>query len=303
MLEQYKKQVHLVARVLPHVAAEVCFAIKGGTAINLFEVDMPRLSVDIDLTFVKILDREKTILEINQALERIAKHLKQHGIEAELRGSENTRKINCFQDGVSIKVEPNFILRGTVFPVRLITICHSMVMMTRAEVQMQVLSFEELYGGKVCAALDRQHPRDLFDMAQFYRTHSLAEIKKGVLALGHNRPLHELLGPIRQDQRLILEQQFTGMSDEPFSYDDHQATLERLIFDIQALFDDSDKQKLLDFVSLSGERDPWGIPNFGDLPAIRWKRRNLESLRKTNPGKFAAQRESLERLFTMTWRR
>jgi len=165
--------------------------------------------------------------------------------------------------------------------------------------RMQVLSFKELYGGKVCAALDRQHPRDLFDMAQFYKSHSLKEVKEGflVLALGHNRPLHELLGPMIQGQREIFDQQFSGMSDEPFSYDAHRATLERLTVDVKGLFDDGDKRRLLDFVSLSGEENAWGIPHFDELPAIRWKRRNLDSLRKSNPAKFMAQREALARLF------
>lgn len=52
------------------------------------------------------------------------------------------------------------------------------------------------------AALDRQHPRDLFDVAQFYKTSTITdEIKSGflALALGHNRPLHELLNPVLQD--------------------------------------------------------------------------------------------------------
>ena len=203
------------------------------------------------------------------------------------------------EDKIIIKVEPNFILRGTAYPVRPLKVCNRIVELTRNETVMQVLSFKELYGGKVCAALDRQHPRDLFDMAQFYKSHSLEEVKEGflVLALGHNRPLHELLGPMIQEQREIFDQQFSGMSDEPFSYEEHLDTLGRLTNDVKGLFDDGDKQRLLDFVSLSGEENAWGIPHFDELPAIRWKRRNLESLRKSNLAKFTAQREALERLF------
>lgn len=132
MLREYVQQVHLVTEVLPFVAVEDCFAIKGGTAINLFELNLPRLSVDIDLTFLPLTDR---------------------------------------------------------------------------------------------------------------------------------------------------------------------ATLERLTADVKDLFDYGDKQRLLDFVSLSGEKNAWGIPHFDELPAIRWKRHNLESLRKSNPRKFTAQRAALERLF------
>ena len=298
MNEQYESQAALVVRVLPDVAAEKCFAIKGGTAINLFELNLPRLSVDIDLTYVKIEERGESAVQIFRALERVANTLKKHGLEVKLSGSEFARKIYCSDGDATIKIEPNFILRGTAFPLREMAVC------TKAEqrfghARMQVLSFKELYGGKVCAALDRQHPRDLFDMAQFYKSHSLEEVKEGflVLALGHNRPLHELLGPMIQEQREIFDQQFSGMSDEPFSYDAHRTTLERLTADVKGLFDDSDKQRLLDFVSLSGEENAWGIPHFDELPAIRWKRRNLESLRKSNPAKFTAQREALARLF------
>ncbi len=295
----YLRQAELVVRCIPAIAAEPSFAIKGGTAINLFQLNLPRLSVDIDLTFLPVTDRSTAIAGINAALQRIEKRLEARGIAVRTRGTDVSRKIACFANGAEIKIEPNFILRGTAYPVRKLELSSKMSEIVGVSAEMQVLSFKELYGGKVCAALDRQHPRDLFDMAQFYKSHSLDEIKEGflVLALGHNRPLHELLGPMIQEQSEIFDQQFAGMSDVPFSYDEHLATLERLTADVKGLFDDGDKQRLLDFVSLSGEENAWGIPHFNELPAIRWKRRNLESLRKSNPKKFTAQREALERLF------
>ena len=299
MDSSYLRQAELVVRCIPAIAAEPCFAIKGGTAINLFELDMPRLSVDIDLTFIPVTDRATAIVEINAALQRIEKRLEARGIAVRTRGTDVSRKIACFANGAEIKIEPNFILRGVVYPVRILELSSKMSEIVGGSAEMQVLSFKELYGGKVCAALDRQHPRDLFDMAQFYKSHSLEEVRDGflVLALGHNRPLHELLGPMSQEQREIFDQQFSGMSDEPFSYDAHQRTLERLTADVKGLFDDGDKRRLLDFVSLSGDENAWGIPHFDELPAIRWKRRNLESLRRSDPKKFTVQREALERLF------
>ena len=294
----YEKQAALVVRVLPEIEKEPCFAIKGGTAINLFELNLPRLSVDIDLTFLKIAGREESIAEINGSLERVARELKRRCIAATLSGAANARKLYCSADRVVVKVEPNFILRGTAFPARKMEVCEK-AQDRFGMARMQVLSFQELYGGKVCAALDRQHPRDLFDMAQFYKAHLLKEIKEGflVLALGHNRPLHELLAPIVQDQAATFEQQFAGMAEEPFSYDEHQATLARLAKDVLALFDGEDRRRLLDFVSLSDGPGAFGIPNFDDLPAIRWKRRNLELLKKSNPARFAQQRDALEQLW------
>ena len=299
----YIQQAELVVRSIPAIASEPCFAIKGGTAINLFELDMPRLSVDIDLTFLPVTDRETAIREIDLALKRIETRLVARGVTVRSRGTDVSRKLGCFANGVEIKIEPNFILRGNVFPVRRLELSQKMAEIVGVSAEMTVLSRKELYGGKVCAALDRQHPRDLFDMAQFYKAHSLAEIKEGflVLALGHNRPLHELLAPVRQDQSATFDQQFAGMSDMPFSYDEHQAVLTRLMRDVRALFDNGDRQRLLEFVSLSGVDNPWNIPHFDELPAIRWKRRNLDSLKKTNPDKFTSQRDALERLFEQDW--
>src|SRR5580698_5647900 len=69
--ETYKTQVRLLLRVLPEVAKETCFALHGGTAINLFVRDMPRLSVDIDLTYIPIEDRATSLAHIDAALDRI----------------------------------------------------------------------------------------------------------------------------------------------------------------------------------------------------------------------------------------
>ena len=68
----YFKQAQLMLRVMPHVAAEECFALKGGTAIKFYVRDMPRLSVDIDLTYLPLEPRDKSLANIGVALHRIA---------------------------------------------------------------------------------------------------------------------------------------------------------------------------------------------------------------------------------------
>ena len=57
--EMYRRQAALLVRTIPLVDEERCFALKGGTAINLFVRDMPRLSVDIDLTYLPNHDRKE----------------------------------------------------------------------------------------------------------------------------------------------------------------------------------------------------------------------------------------------------
>ena len=65
--EVYRRQVQLLVRTLPLVAQEECFALKGGTAINLFYRNLPRLSVDIDLAYLPLADRAQSLAEIDAA--------------------------------------------------------------------------------------------------------------------------------------------------------------------------------------------------------------------------------------------
>lgn len=296
---RYMEQARLAVAVLPFVAREPEFALKGGTAINLFEDDLPRLSVDVDLAYLPVTDRPTAIRGIDAALSRMCGALAGAGIAARLSGTEVARKVVCAKGAASIKIEPNYILRGAVFPVR------TMESGPRAEAlfgycRVQILSREELYGGKFCAALDRQHPRDLFDVARFFaREGCVRDVKNGFLAmaLGHNRPLHELLAPHPHDPSATYASQFAGMSDVPFSLAEHEAAFRRLAGEILGALTPEDRERLVAFTALEAEADIFGIPGLEKLPAIQWKRRNLETLHTRDPHKFAANAKALEKLF------
>lgn len=79
--EYYLEQVKLLIRVLPYVDREKCFSLKGGTAINFFIRNLPRLSVDIDLTYLGFEGRSLVFTNINSALQRIEENLKKDGIK------------------------------------------------------------------------------------------------------------------------------------------------------------------------------------------------------------------------------
>ncbi len=297
MDKSYLRQAELVVRCIPAIAAEECFALKGGTAINLFELDLPRLSVDIDLAFLPVTERVTAIAEIDAALSRIAGRLQARGVAARLRGTDEARKIACSANGAEIKIEPNYILRGTVRPARRIELSPKMAGLVGLSAEMTVLSREELYGGKFCAALDRQHPRDLFDVAQFFkRGGSVRDVKDGFLALamGHNRPLHELLAPHPLNQSATFAVQFAGMSDVPFSLAEHETVFKRLVVEIDEALTQEDRRRLVAFTALEADADIFGIPGLEKLPAIQWKRRNLETLRNRTPRKFAENVKALE---------
>jgi len=164
----YRQQVGLLVKTIPLVAAEDCFALKGGTAINLFVRDMPRLSVDIDLAYVRVAARAASLKVIDAAMRRIAGGIGRGiaGARVSLTAIQREKcvtKLIVRADGVQIKIEVTPVARGCVYPPAVRSVS------PRVEdefgfAEIQVVSFPDLYAGKIVAALDRQHPRDLFDV-------------------------------------------------------------------------------------------------------------------------------------------
>ena len=151
----------------------------------------------------------------------------------------------------------------------------------------------QVYGGKLCAALDRQHPRDLFDVKYLFANEGITEeIKIGFLLylLGASRPIHEILAPHYKDQRKAFENQFQGMTAHPFSYQEFEQTRKRLIREIQTILTDQDKQLILSFQNCEPQ---WVDYDFRHFPAIQWKLQNLHTLKTKQSSKFLAQRQQL----------
>ena len=294
----YKNQVKLLIDVLPYIAKEECFALKGGTAINLFYNNLPRLSVDIDLTYIGFESRDIACANINNALKRIADDLNAKGYIANVQGNDIEKKIICSNKNAKIKIEPNYIIRGCIEKPEILEVCEN-VEDEFGYAQIQVVSKKELYGGKICAALDRQHPRDLFDIKELIEKDEInEELIKGFIAmlLSHDKPLHETLNPNIKNQIEVFEKQFQGMTNKNFSYIEHEQTLNNLINIIkEKIF--PYKQHLLDFVSLKGDLGNFKINNLEKLPAIKWKIKNLQKLQSMNIKKFEEQYNQLYKYF------
>ena len=294
----YKNQVKLLIDILPYVAKEECFALKGGTAINLFYNNLPRLSVDIDLTYIGFESRDIACANINNALKRIADDLNAKGYIANVQGNDIEKKIICSNQHAKIKIEPNYIIRGYIEKPKTLEVCEN-VEDEFGYVQIQVVSKKELYGGKICAALDRQHPRDLFDIKELIERDGInEELVKGFIAmlLSHDKPLHETLNPNIKNQTEIFEKQFQGMTNKKFSYIEHEQTLNNLINIIKEKILPY-KQPLLDFVSLKVDLSDFKINNLEKLPALKWKIKNLQKLQSMNIKKFEEQYNQLYKYF------
>jgi predicted nucleotidyltransferase component of viral defense system len=289
----YRQQVSLLLSVLPEVAKEKCFALHGGTAINLFVRDMPRLSVDIDLTYLPIEDRETSLKNIAEALGRIKTNVEKVVPGVRVNARLDVGKLQISANRADIKLEVNLVNRGVLSEPKELTLCSKAQNEFEVFCSMPVVSIGQLFGGKIVATLDRQHPRDLFDVKYLLQTEGFTdEVKEGFLLclLCSDRPINEVIAPNFQDQRSALDNQFSGMTDEKFSYEEFEAVREKLVETIHQGLTDRDKEFLLSVKNLTPD---WSIYDFQKFPSINWKLQNLQKLKDKNPEKHKEQYEAL----------
>ena len=279
----YFRQAQLLLQAIPYIAKERCFALKGGTAINLFYLPMPRLSVDIDLTYLPIQARDTTLVEVRAALERIISSMM--SASPNLNAQVEANAADVLRAWVSagnarIKIELSPVFRGALAPPVEMEV-HAQVQEALGYAAMQVLQKPDLYGGKICAALDRQHPRDLFDVHLLLRNAGLTrDVFEAFLVylISSSRPIAELLQPKWKNISDVFERQFRGMTREPVSLDTLLEARRVLHAQIAKLITSDDKQFLL---SVKQGDPEWGllpISNASQLPAVQWKLQNIRRM-------------------------
>lgn len=298
----YLETARMLTQVAPLVFVGDTFALKGGTAINLFMRDMPRLSVDLDLVFPNhALPRDEALACINDAIRQAAERLKKRGFQTHAPAAEEGEtKLLVRRGPIQVKIEVNFVMRGTVHPVRRASLTPVAREVLLADLEIPLVSIEDVYGGKLVAAMDRQHPRDLFDVMQLFSHEGITPgIRRAfvVYLVSSNRPIHEVLFPSLRDIRQDHEHNFQGMTAEAVPLADLLAVRERLVRELQQGLDENERRFLLSLAAGAPEWPLLGIPHLEHLPGVRWKLRNLTQLQKVNPKKFEEQADALaERL-------
>ena len=299
MDKAYIEIARLLLESTPAIFETPFFAMKGGTAINLFVEDMPRLSVDIDVVYTDHkATRDKALKSISSALEAARKKLARAGVEAEVSSTKDGDEIKLFirRAGNQVKVEVNHVFRGTVLPVETRRLGEEARKLFTTELSVPVLATPELYGSKLVAAMDRQHPRDLFDVRRLFErgglTADVVECFVCYLA-GHNRPLHEVLFSRDQDMSLAFGNEFTGLTMNPVTLEELQQIRRRLKKELPAALTANQRQFLLGLVAGDPDWKLMQCSHLSELPAVRWKLQNLARLKRSNPGKFVQQAELL----------
>ena len=183
----YAQKVELLLRLMPIVMEEGVFAVHGGTAINLH------------------------LKSIKEKAEKAFKGM-------HIVPKYDICKLLCEYRGKQVKVEVNQTKRGLVGGEAV-----TMPLSDKAQEEFglyceaDIVPLTQLYGGKIAAALSRQHPRVLFDVT--YMDLPMADCREGLIfnLLGSDRPIHESFAPRLIDQHEAMANQFDGMTDIYYS--------------------------------------------------------------------------------------
>lgn len=303
MDKAYVDTVRLLLEIAPEVFRAECFAMKGGTALNLFVQDMPRLSVDIDVVYVKHrAGREEALAEIGRELAALRQSLRGRGITVEeMKAVGDETKLFARRGRQEVKIEVNHVFRGTLLPTEARALVPTASGLFTTSLTVPTLAVAELYGSKLVAALDRQHPRDFFDVHGMYQQFGLrpdiVECFVGYLA-GHNRPVHEVLFSRDIDLAPAYDNEFDGMAREPITLADLQTTRDRLRYDLKTGLTEAHRRFLCGLVAAEPSWDLMHCRHLAELPAVQWKLRNLIKLREVNPAKFQLQADELKKRFS-----
>jgi hypothetical protein len=299
--EEYRDRVKLLARCLPSVYPEECFALKGGSAINFYLKDMPRLSVDIDLAYLPIKEREESLKDMSDSLHRIAQNIEQSVTGATAKPNRMSRtpyssRVWVEQDGVAIKIEVSPVLRGSLNE----PVIANPMPAAKNEFDfpaMRLLHPNDIYAGKICAAVDRQHPRDLFDIKYLLQDQGISKDLKNsylVYLISGRRPMVEMLNPTLKNVDHVYGPEFTGMCITEVPLKELYDARKKLFSKLDDKITDKDRRFLLSFKKGEPRWSLFAHPEAQHLPAVRWK---LINIQKMDREKWAAAYNKLEHSF------
>jgi hypothetical protein len=190
-------------------------------------------------------------------------------------------KLLVSRAGTRIKIEPSIVIRGSLLPPVTSRLCPAAEDAYELFLEVQRLDSADLYAGKLCAALDRQHPRDLFDVLHLQASGPVPDsIRRAFVAYlaGHRRPMAELLRPKRKPIEALFVNHFAGMTEEPVELAELEAARTELFKWAASALTHRERRFLLTIKQ--GEPD-WSLLPFEGLdrwPAIQWKLHNIRQM-------------------------
>lgn len=306
-LKDYVDQMRLLLRVLPLLERHPDFAMKGGTAINLFFEELPRLSVDIDLVYLPLESRAESLQKIADQLQALATSLEKQSwiYRCKLEVNSENSKLYISDVSSTIKVEPNSLLRGSLFQPIVSATKPIIKEKFGLEARVNLLDEREIYAGKFNVALDRQHPRDFFDIQQYLRRSKPSDLTRVrpvfcVYLAMSGRPMHEMLDPISTPHfEETFRSKFAGMTAFDVTAAELISAFESFKASDVFRFTPGEKNFLIgvqrgEILSEDLDLSKTEREKISELPGIKWRLLNVERLRNTNEEKYLKSIELLE---------
>lgn len=184
-------------------------------------------------------------------------------------------------------------MRGTCAPIRKLSLTQKAEEAFEISLEMNVVSNADLYGGKLCAALDRQHPRDLFDIKLLLENEGITdEIRQGfiVYLISHDRPMSELIKPTQKDIAHIFKSEFEGMAVQPVTLDSLLKARTKMIDTLSKGLTSDERKFILSIKTGNPDWSLFKLKGIEKLPGVQWKLMNIKKMNKTK------QAESFDKL-------
>jgi predicted nucleotidyltransferase component of viral defense system len=296
--QEYKNQFSLLIEILPCLKEQNYFAIKGGTAINLFYRNFPRISVDIDLTYTPLHDRDLTIKNMNDTLSQMAIYIAKRVPNAKInqrlsRNGEYILKLMVSNGKSIVKIEPNYIFRGAVCGIKKLPLSERVTQEFGGFIDgIPVMSFNDVFAGKICAALNRQHPRDLFDVKLLLENEGITDELRQTFVIYlacDSRPINELLNPNLKDISSLYIKEFNRMASEEISIDSLINARERLIKEVVGGLTHNEKNFLISVKKGDPDYTMMPFTDLDKLPALQWKIQNVRKMSKDKHQKMLSK--------------
>lgn len=276
--------------------------MKGGTALNFFWFDYPRLSVDLDLVYLPVSSRQTFLAETDHALQRIAARIRQTDPSMTVNftrhpHSNTISKLHCRQHNVEAKVEVALGQRQHVFP----TVTGEFQPATVADLgpaTTLLLSFPETCAGKCHAVLDRLHPRDLFDARTILNEADLTpKVRTAFIVdmLGQGKPIGEMLSPRLKVHGQDAWNSLGRLLPTPVDRQDLFQALADLKHQLVQHMPSHHRDFLQSFIRGHPDWSLLEIPSVRDFPAVRWRMQNLALV---SPTRRQLLLDKLERVWT-----
>ena len=201
-------------------------------------------------------------------------------------------KLVPWRGRVRVKIEVSPVLRGCVREPAMRGVSPA-VEAQFGYIEVPVVHVDDLYAGKLCAALDRQHPRDLFDVQLLLKHEGLNDALLEVFVvylLSGDRALADMLSPNLVPMSATFEDQFRGMTLVPVTVQELEQTRTTMIAMIQSRLTERQRQFLLTFKRGEPNWELLSLTGVADLPAVQWKLMNVRRMSS------AKREQAVERL-------